>query len=899
MIQILEISKPEDKWLLFDQRDRGRSLWIVGDRETQVTCEQREISRQSHLMGTQVQRFSDWMLEILKSNFPEITAVGKKLAIEAIREICLTSEAPHMRLPKSSEKIHDLIQFLAPQLTSPQSLERVRQWFFENPDAFENWGHWWISAADVLNRLMDRKIISATTAPGYLLGRIDDIRFSHHEFYFDLGTYLKPGETELLERLGQQRNVTLLVSRTLLRSKTHPGYERLRAVSQVIQSASSVPPKIRTRRFSTMLAEVKDAVAWARAQIDRGALIQEIVIAAPDVGLYWPALMSYLKVEGIPSERPQKAVDLAHPVIQQWLSKWRIAFGTARFGDAETFSTNLSLAEQSAKNLRLADLRKQMRAHWNGRIARLLCQRVGLLQNDWGLKKLTAVEFLSLVEPTVEGEESDTALPKALIQLASTSPADLKLPPHVWLELTEDILSRSESTVTPGEHFGIRITDLVSLQSAPTQYLYVLGLDQDSLKASESEIIRDQEAQSLFSFCGYHPSHHLTVPPSVVMDCLETEGPADQVWSFPETNFNGDPLTPSLAWLKQCSNPHHRDLPERTRWDEIQESQTLEAATHFSVRRWREDMGLESPPPIGEKLIDHVSASALKDYKRCPMIFASKRIFGLSDKSDLDTEIDPLTKGSIIHAFMEKIVQHPFRQVWTDQELNDEIESLDAMFDWSLLEAGARKKFISDLVKLGKKVLAFETDLRRQIPIRTVAHEIKLNLWIDLKTKTLVPKKPEQGIAIQGSIDRLDILNEEAVLVLDYKTGAQANLTNWGTWKKNHEFQFPVYLLATQADPNLNHGMRIAGALYYGLNPVRTAKGAVRAETKPLLAGRGKFQKADLSEEGFADLLQSWTKQIVDTSSQILDGQFPPVPEDPSDCEKCRWRPQCRAPHLR
>ncbi|MBX9767084.1 MAG: PD-(D/E)XK nuclease family protein [Bdellovibrionales bacterium] len=898
MIQIQEFSHPNEKWKRFDGRDRAHSIWIVGDRENQVACETRELKQNGAILGMQILRFTDWMQDLFKTNFPDIAIVSRLFFVEFIREICARSQQAHLKLPSSAEKIHDLIQFLAPQLTSPESLERVRQWFFENPEAFERWGHWWISSAEILNEALGRKVIANGMIPGFLMGRIDDVRFSKKDCYFDLGTFLKPGEVELLESLGKSNDVTIFVSRTLSVSQSHPGYERLKAIGQLRPSTlPAAAVSLEKKRFSTMLSEVKDAVAWARRQLESGVAAESLVIAAPDIGLYWPVLLSYFKVEGIPVDRAQKAVNLANPKIQGWLSRWRMVFLGGTFGDAET----LSISGKSG-GLKIPDLRAQMRAHWNPRIAELLAGRLGLLEPSLKTGRFGIFEIISLMEPTLEDAEGSESLQRVLIQLGATCPDSIKLPPSSWLKLIEDALSRSESLVEVDDLKGIRVTDLVSLQSVRGQCLYLLGLDQDSLKPQQSEVVRDQDAKSLFEFCGYHANHHLAAPNSILVECLEKEGPASQTWSFPETNFNGDPLTPSLVWLSKNSDPHHRQLPALTRWDEIQRSPLLESTTPsiaFSLQRWKEDLGLQQLPPFAKDVLNHVSASGLQDYKKCPMIFAAKRVFGLSDKNDLDTEVDPLSKGSLIHAFLGQIIQEPFRSDWSDEELVQEIRKTEAVLDWNLLEPGVYKKFEADTLKLARNVIAFEAEVRRSTPIKTRGHELSFNLWIDLDQNQLLAAQPQKGMRVRGAIDRVDILANQAILVLDYKTGAAARQNYWKAWERNNAFQLPIYLLATKVDSELNQGLEIAGAMYYGLNPIKTQKGIIDQKFVSLMEGRGKMNQAQIPAEEFPEFLRTWENKVIALGHQVRDGVFPPVPEKPTHCEGCRWRSQCRAPHLR
>ncbi len=173
------------------------------------------------------------------------------------------------------------------------------------------------------------------------------------------------------------------------------------------------------------------------------------------------------------------------------------------------------------------------------------------------------------------------------------------------------------------------------------------------------------------------------------------------------------------------------------------------------------------PDAVAESCVRRMSATAFRDYLRCPLRFYLKHVLRMEARDDRTREPDAQAFGTLVHGVLEDMARDPSRPwAWDDAE---------ALAGW--LQARVRdraRRLYGDRSWLGVH-LAVESAERR---LRAFAE--KQIAWH--REGWDIFESPEQsktlvlaGCEIIGRIDRIDRHRESGELcVLDYKTADQA-----------------------------------------------------------------------------------------------------------------------------
>lgn len=166
------------------------------------------------------------------------------------------------------------------------------------------------------------------------------------------------------------------------------------------------------------------------------------------------------------------------------------------------------------------------------------------------------------------------------------------------------------------------------------------------------------------------------------------------------------------------------------------------------------------------------SPSALKVYIKCPLQFYFKYVEKINEPEELDEEIDAAVFGSILHRILELTYQ-PYLNTTLSKEKVKSFSStaflkekiIQACEDLELpkeITQGSNKLQLKIIERIAQKII--ENDAT-QDDLHILNTEEKF-IWKNLKL--------DDGsfVTIQGTIDRIDKINKNAIRIIDYKTGA-------------------------------------------------------------------------------------------------------------------------------
>jgi ATP-dependent helicase/nuclease subunit B len=264
---------------------------------------------------------------------------------------------------------------------------------------------------------------------------------------------------------------------------------------------------------------------------------------------------------------------------------------------------------------------------------------------------------------------------------------------------------------------------------------------------------------------------------------------------------------------------------------------------------------VEQPAPSGAALAQELrfSASSYQDVRTCPYRFFALRLLGLQEAQELDAELSKRDFGSWLHAVLSEFHQQRSRE--SDAALD--AENLDACAariaqEWFGQDAGF-------------------------IPFAAAWPQVRSSylLWLEkhegegwrFESSELDAKLEVQGVAIQGRLDRVDLLagtGSAASMVIDYKTEAVSSLQR--RVKEPLEDTQLVFYAALLGKENVK-------AAYLGL---------AEKETKAV--------EQSLVNEALPMLLEG----LADDAQRIAAGQGLPAMGEGMACEYCAARGLCR-----
>jgi ATP-dependent helicase/nuclease subunit B len=339
--------------------------------------------------------------------------------------------------------------------------------------------------------------------------------------------------------------------------------------------------------------------------------------------------------------------------------------------------------------------------------------------------------------------------------------------------------------------------------------------------------------------------------------------------------------------------------------------------------------GIMKDPTLKEeisRLMDErvFSVSQLEEYGRCPFLFFCRRLLGIEPLEELEEEMTPLERGSLLHEILFRFYTArrasgatPFR---TPEELDSARRELLAIaqerlsryaFGGILWEI-ERERFLGGSGPLGRTGI-----LQRFLELDHDEFSTKGEFFEPRFFEASFGRVPEDSappdslshgdpfvlerdgvrVRLRGKIDRIDLLGN-AFIVLDYKSGKTTRPLN--DLDKGLALQLPIYLLAARRllQRHLGATLDIAAALYFILHD------DAHCEKKPFLFDehyrrtaipKGKRAGKCSSPEELQSYLDKACDIAIHYVSAMKSGRFHPTVRDYySTCDSCDYKYVCR-----
>lgn len=272
--------------------------------------------------------------------------------------------------------------------------------------------------------------------------------------------------------------------------------------------------------------------------------------------------------------------------------------------------------------------------------------------------------------------------------------------------------------------------------------------------------------------------------------------------------------------------------------------------------------------------VKRLSATQLETYAECPSKYLFRRLKIAEKRAPMDDFA--LVLGQSVHLTLEELLSPTRSTALTENELKQTFESVISKNEKAGSSFLPMRFFLAAAFeKIIPKIIRTEQFLRDYFkPQRTLAVEKDFAIEIG-------------GIQCVGKIDRIDLLDLDHLLVIDYKTGTVDFTPDHVAQGVN--FQALLYWLGAEQV----YGKPPAAILFYDLKKGELRRGlvleeAVSKETKKELTRGHTVNAAKLNT-----LLEAGKEALYQHASSIASGVFAPTPSAEA-CRFCEATAFCR-----
>lgn len=270
--------------------------------------------------------------------------------------------------------------------------------------------------------------------------------------------------------------------------------------------------------------------------------------------------------------------------------------------------------------------------------------------------------------------------------------------------------------------------------------------------------------------------------------------------------------------------------------------------------------------------------SAVERYLQCPFKYFADRVLRIAEERDEEPGLTPQARGRLVHEVLQEffaVWQQSGRGAITADTFDDAVAEFARVAERrlaTLAEADRdleRARLLGSAVATGMAGRAFEFETGSDAAVVERLLEYPLDGEFEVQGAS-----GPRAVQIRGKADRIDLLSDGTLRVIDYKLG--------GAPKAGLAIQLPVYGVCAE--------QRLAG--YRRPNWRLGAAGYVAfADPRSFvpLARRGK---------PFADAVQQGQQRFVSAIDGIERGAFPVRPAEPFRCAFCAYPSVCRKDYV-
>jgi RecB family exonuclease len=297
------------------------------------------------------------------------------------------------------------------------------------------------------------------------------------------------------------------------------------------------------------------------------------------------------------------------------------------------------------------------------------------------------------------------------------------------------------------------------------------------------------------------------------------------------------------------------------------------------------DLRIDRPPLteaayggfVGAQTPRRYRVSRVDHYVACPFKYFAENVLDLPEEREEMAGQTPLERGNLLHQLFERFYRdwdRDSRGAITPANLPEAVARFGELVDAALARlpeadrALERTRLLGSLVAQGlaERVFELEADRAESVSRRLLECDLKgpfvFPLLGGLKTRT---------VEISGKADRIDVMANGSIRVIDYKLSRLPDLRS--------SVQIAVYAYAAKQLLEASDGQPhpIAGAAYLAFGDEDKLEGALGSREEPVPIA-----------------VEARAAEFAGVIERIESGQFPPQPRQPGDCAWCRYAGVCR-----
>lgn len=251
--------------------------------------------------------------------------------------------------------------------------------------------------------------------------------------------------------------------------------------------------------------------------------------------------------------------------------------------------------------------------------------------------------------------------------------------------------------------------------------------------------------------------------------------------------------------------------------------------------------------------------------------------------------LDTLSRGNLLHLVLQNF--------WED------CKNLATLKNWDNAQRDANIQ-----LAIKKSVIALNQQLSYPMPVQVLNIEQKrlhnlMQMWLDIELQRAdfavqdCEKKFDlniEGLILKLTIDRIDKLTDESLVVLDYKSSSQVTNKSWAD-ERIAEPQLPIYAVLALKHQQVSAvafaKVRSDDTKFIGL----TAEEDILPSVKPL----HKLGQSSPFNARFADwqsLLEQWQTSLTNIAQEIKAGEAGVIFTKEAELDYCDVRPLLRIP---
>jgi ATP-dependent helicase/nuclease subunit B len=325
-----------------------------------------------------------------------------------------------------------------------------------------------------------------------------------------------------------------------------------------------------------------------------------------------------------------------------------------------------------------------------------------------------------------------------------------------------------------------------------------------------------------------------------------------------------DPLFAHEALLsEQPSSPS----PEASAWLALRLERSPEASDAYHGA-------------AGARVPETYGVSHVERYIECPFKYFAARVLKLDEERDDESGLSPQERGQLLHEVFQVFFSRWHEQggrAITAATLADALELFRSVAEATLSHlpdadrALERTYLLGSAVGAGLGERAFNFEIEQDVPVleRLLEHPLE-------GTFALRGADGSRTVTLRGKADRIDLLEDGTLRVIDYKLGRAP--------KTARALQLPVY--SACAEQQLNRGRGYRGRTW----SVASAGYVAFKEKNPFVALGTSTSLREALDDG--------TDRFVAAVEGIERGEFPVEPEEPFLCTRCGYSGVCRKDYV-